>query len=72
MNDLKKNLLIMIGVVIASCFVGRFDYNEEIVYNMDESTYQVLKKKLGDVSTSELVDTYMSDREYWDSLGMLK
>lgn len=69
MNDLKKNLLIMIGVVIAICFVGRFDYNEEIVYNMDESTYQVLKKKLGDVSTSELVDTYMSDREYWDSLG---
>lgn len=72
MNDLKKNLLIMIGVVIAICFVGRFDYNEEIVYNMDESTYQVLKKKLGDVSTSELVDTYMSDREYWDSLGRLK
>ena len=71
MNDLKKNLLIMIGVVIAICFVGRFDYNEEIVYNMDESTYQVLKKKLGDVSTSELVDTYMSDREYWDSLGRL-
>jgi hypothetical protein len=34
--------------------------------------YQVLKKKLGDVSTSELVDTYMSDREYWDSLGRLK
>lgn len=72
MNDLKKNLLIMIGVVIAICFVGSFDYNEEIVYNMDESTYQVLKKKLGDVSTSELVDTYMSDREYWDSLGRLK
>jgi hypothetical protein len=72
MNDLKKNLLIMIGVVIAICFVGRFDYNEGIVYNMDESTYQVLKKKLGDVSTSELVDTYMSDREYWDSLGRLK
>lgn len=69
---MKKNLLIMIGVVIAICFVGRFDYNEEIVYNMDESTYQVLKKKLGDVSTSELVDTYMSDREYWDSLGRLK
>lgn len=69
MNDLKKNLLIMAAVVIAICFVGCFDYNEEIVYNMDESTYQVLKKKLGDVSTSELVDTYMSDREYWDSLG---
>lgn len=69
MNDLKKNLLIMAAVVIAICFVGRFDYNEEVIYNMDESTYQVLKQKLGNVSTSELVDTYMSDREYWDSLG---
>ena len=71
MNDLKKNLLIMAAVVIAICFVGRFDYNEEVIYNMDESTYQVLKQKLGNVSTSELVDTYMSDREYWDSLGRL-
>ena len=69
MNDLKKNLLIMAAVVIAICFVGRFDYTEEVIYNMDESTYQVLKQKLGNVSTSELVDTYMSDREYWDSLG---
>ena len=72
MNDLKKNLLIMAAVVIAICFVGRFDYNEEVIYNMDESTYQVLKQKLGNVSTSELVDTYMSDCEYWDSLGRLK
>ena len=71
MNDLKKNLLIMAAVVIAICFVGRFGYNEEVIYNMDESTYQVLKQKLGNVSTSELVDTYMSDREYWDSLGRL-
>ena len=56
-------------VIVAICFVGRFDYNEEVIYNMNESTYNVLKKKLGDVSTSELVDAYMSNREYWDSLG---
>ena len=60
------------AVIVAICFVGRFDYNDEILYHMDEGTYEALREKLGDVSTFELVDVYMSDCEYWDSLGMLK
>lgn len=67
-----KHLLVLVAVVIAVCVVGKFDYNEEIVSHMSNSTYEVLREKLGDVSTSELVDAYMSDREYWDSLGLLK
>lgn len=71
MNTLSKNLLLICGVIIAICLAGRYDYNEDVLYNMSESTYKVLKKELGDISDSELVDAYMSDREYWDSLGLI-
>lgn len=67
-----KHLLALLAVIIAVCFVGRFDYNEEILYHMSEGTYEVLREKLGDVPTTKLVDVYMSDCEYWDSLGRLK
>lgn len=67
-----KHLLALLAVIIAVCLVGRSDYNEEIIYHMSDGTYQVLREKLGDVSSSELVDVYMSDCEYWDSLGRLK
>jgi hypothetical protein len=66
------HLVTLVAVIVAACFVGRFDYNDEILYHMNEGTYQVLREKLGDVSSSELGDVYMSDCEYWDSLGRLK
>lgn len=72
---MKKEILHMAAlaaVIVAICFVGRFDYNDEILYHMSEGTYEALREKLGDVSTFELVDVYMSDCEYWDSLGRLK
>ena len=77
LNDtiMKKeilNLLALLGVIIAICVAGRFDYNDEILYHMSDGTYQVLREKLGDVSSSKMVDVYMSDCEYWDSLGRLK
>lgn len=65
-------MVTLAAVIVAICFVGRYDYNDEILYNMSERTYEVLREKLGDVSTNELVDVYMSDCEYWDSLGRLK
>lgn len=66
------HLVALVAVIIAICVAGRFDYNDEILYHMSEGTYQVLREKLGDVSTSDLVDVYMSNCEYWDSLGALK
>lgn len=72
---MKKEILHLVtlaAVIVAICFVGRFDYNDEILYHMDEGTYEALREKLGDVSTFELADVYMSDCEYWDSLGRLK
>lgn len=66
------NLFALVSVIVAICFVGSYDYNEEVIYHMSEGTYEALRDKLGDVSTNELVDVYMSDCEYWDSLGRLK
>ena len=66
------NLLALLFVIIAICFVGRFDYNDEVIYHMSDGTYQALKEQLGDVSANELVDTYMNNQAYWDSLGNLK
>ena len=62
----------IVAIIILLGIVGRMDYNEEVVYHMSNGTYELLKEKLGNVSTSELVDTYMSNKEYWDSLGQLK
>lgn len=66
------HLVVLVAVIVAACFVGRFDYNDEVLYQMSEGTYEVLREQLGDVSTTKLVDVYMSDCEYWDSLGLLK
>lgn len=66
------HLVVLAAVIVAICFVGSFDYNDEVLYHMSEGTYEVLREKLGDVPTTKLVDVYMSDCEYWDSLGRLK
>ena len=66
------HLVALAAVIVAACFVGRFDYNDEVLYHMSEGTYEVLREQLGDVPTTRLVDVYMSDCEYWDSLGRLK
>ena len=66
------HLVALVAVIVAACFVGRFDYNDEVLYNMSEGTYEVLREQLGDVSTTKLVDVYMSNCEYWDSLGNLR
>lgn len=72
MNKVSKHLLVMVAVIIAICLTGRCDYNEEILYHMSDETYEALRAKLGDVSTNDLVDVYMADKDYWDSLGALK
>ena len=66
------HLVTLVAVIVAACFVGRFDYNDEVLYHMSEGTYEVLREQLGDVSTTKLVDVYMSNSEYWDSLGNLR
>lgn len=66
------HLLALVAVVVAICFVGRYDYSDEVLYHMSNGTYEALCEHLGNVSTLELVDAYMENKEYWDSLGAMK
>ena len=73
--DMNKISLWVLGVVvfvIAFCYAGKSDYNEAVMCSMSNGTYEVLREKLGDVSDSVLVEAYMADKAYWDSLGRMK
>lgn len=66
------HFVVLIGVIIAICVVGRSDYNQEIIVGMSDGTYAALREELGDVSETKLVDAYLADKEHWDSVGFWK
>ena len=72
MKELLANLAALALVIVLICWAGKADYNEEVIYNMSNGTYEELRLKLGDVSENVLVEAYMADREYWDSVGRMK
>lgn len=47
---------------------GRSDYNEEIIYTMPQDAYEDICVKLGDCSDQEIVNEYMSNKQYYDNL----
>lgn len=70
MNKLSTHSLVFIGVIILICLAGRCDYNETVIYNMPDNTYQAIKTKLGeDCSESQLVDEYQENKKSWDSIA---
>lgn len=66
------HIVTLVAVIAAICLVGRSDYNQEIIVGMSDGTYAALREKLGDVSETKLVDTYLADKKYWDSLGKMR
>lgn len=56
------------------CFVvgvaGRFDWSEQIVYNMTETTYKAIVSKLGEDSNQyDIATEYMNNKKYYDTLS---
>ncbi|RGM25309.1 hypothetical protein [Bacteroides sp. OM08-17BH] len=50
--------------------VGKSDYNEEVIYNMTETAYNVIVDSLGEgCSDTQIVKTYLSNKDYYDSLN---
>ena len=50
--------------------VGKSDYNEEVIYNMTETAYTGLVDSRGDgCSDTQIVKTYLSNKDYYDSLN---
>lgn len=65
-----KALVGIVGIVVMLGIAGRCDYNEKILYAMSEGTYKALKAELGEgVTDTKLVDVYMEQQAYWDSVG---
>lgn len=69
MNKITKHILLIIAAIVILGFAGRCDYNETVIYNMPDNVYQALKEKLGNPSDSQLVNEYLKNRKYWDSLA---
>ena len=65
-----KALVGIVAIVVMLGVAGRCDYNEEVIYSMSDGTYKALKAELGENATdSKLVDVYMEQKAYWDSMG---
>ncbi len=71
MNKLSKKLFtaIFAAIVIAGClYAGRGEYVDDILVSMSFEKYQAIHDHLGGASDSEIVDEYISNRQYWDSI----
>ncbi len=69
MKKLCLHIVGILAVILLLGIAGRCDYNETVIYNMPDEAYRALKEKLNNPSDSELVDEYMKDPDYWDSLA---
>lgn len=68
MNKIAKTVVGVIATMFLLGFAGRCDYNEQVIYNMSDDTYRIMKEQLSNPSDTEVVDEYLKNREYWDSL----
>lgn len=58
------------GFLFLLGIVGKSDYNEEVIYNMTETAYNVIVDSLGEgCSDTQIVKTYLSNKDYYDSLN---
>lgn len=58
------------GFLFLLGIVGKSDYNEEVIYNMTETAYNVIVDSLGEgCSDAQIVKTYLSNKDYYDSLN---
>lgn len=71
MKKFRMKLWLTVAVLGALAYAGNVEYVDDVLGHMSDGTYDALRAELGDVSNGELVDTYMMNPEYWDSLGML-
>lgn len=57
-------------VLVVLCWAGRADYAEQVVYNMNETTYIAITAKLGsDCSQYDIAKEYMDNKAFYDALG---
>ena len=74
MNKISKQIIVFtigfIGFLFLLGIVGKSDYNQEVIYNMTETAYNVIVDSLGEGgSETQIVKTYLNNKEYYDSLS---
>lgn len=74
MDKFSKQIIVFIVGIVGFFFllgiIGKSDFNEEVIYNMNETAYNVIVDSLGDgCSDTQIVKTYLGNKEYYDSLS---
>lgn len=74
MDKSSKQIIVFIVGIVGFFFllgiIGKSDFNEEVIYNMNETAYNVIVDSLGDgCSDTQIVNTYLGNKEYYDSLS---
>ncbi len=73
LNKTSKVLCIILTVIGAFAMLGiagRQDYNQEVLYTMPQEAYEQIVLILGDDATdTDIVRTYMNDKQYYDNLS---
>lgn len=69
MKPLFKVALCVLGMIIIVGYAGRFEYAEQVIYNLSESQYYQIKKDLGgEASSIEIADKYNENKQYYDRI----
>lgn len=61
-------IAIVVGFILVLGLAGRCDYNEAVLVDMPEATYDYMRPLFD--TESEMVDAYVGREEYWDDLAM--
>jgi len=73
MNAISENILRAVGLVFVFGFflwASNEDYKETVIYHMPQAAFDSIYDKLGHGCTDrQIVDMYMTNKEYYDSLS---
>lgn len=71
MKKISKYILkaILIIATVAGCvYGGRIEYNDCVESSISAEKYQYIQKRIGCTSRSEIIDEYMKNKVYYDSI----
>lgn len=65
-----KLLFSFIAFFALMCWAGSVDYAEQVIYNMNETTYKQIVSRLGEqCSQREIVKEYMNNKLLYDTMN---
>lgn len=68
LNKYTKIALWVIAAIILLGVAGRCDRNEQVIYNMPDNVYRVMKTELGNPSDDRIADEYLKRTRLSDTV----